>query len=75
MGTKKATFFSMFLFYAFKYLVIFPITVYNMIFIPLQLGFTIPFKGWYLFMEIITIIAYTYDLYLILKNYRFLKSL
>ena len=35
MGTNKATFFSMFAFYAFKYMLIFPITLYNMIFIPI----------------------------------------
>ncbi len=63
----------MFAFYAFKYMLIFPITVYNMILIPLQVGFSYPFRGWLLFMEVLTIITYTVDIYLILRHYRYLK--
>lgn len=41
-----------------------------MIFIPLQMGFNIKFEGWYLFMEILTMIVYGLDFVLILKHYR-----
>jgi hypothetical protein len=73
MGTKRATFGQMFAFYAFKYMLIFPISIYNMVFIPMQLGFSLKFQGWYLFMEIMTISAYTFDIFLILKHFRYLK--
>jgi hypothetical protein len=64
----------MFAFYAFKYFLVFPLSMYNLIFIPLQMGFSIPFTGWYLFMEILTILIYSFDVVLILRHYRNLKK-
>lgn len=64
----------MFVFYAFKYILVFPISIYNIIFIPLQIGFSISFSGWYLFMEVLTIITYFVDLFLIFRHYRNLQK-
>jgi hypothetical protein len=46
-----------------------------MIFIPLQMGFSIPFTGWILFMEIMTLIFYTMDLVVIIRRYKRLVNL
>ena len=60
----------MFSFYAFKYLLVFPLSIYNMIFIPLQMGFSIEFTGWYLFLEIMTILTYFLDVFYIFRHYK-----
>jgi len=70
----RPTFMSMFLFYAYKYLLVFPLTVYNIVFIPLQMGFSYEFKGWYLFMEILTILTYSVDIVFIAKQYFMLRK-
>lgn len=49
-------------YYGFRYCILFIISLYNMIFIPLQMAFTIEFKGPYLMMEIFTIVTYIVDL-------------
>jgi hypothetical protein len=41
---------------------IFIIILYNLIFIPLRFGFSLPFEGKFLFMEILTIFFYMVDL-------------
>lgn len=64
----------MFLFYAFKYLLIFPLTIYNLVFIPLQMAFNYEFTSWYLFFEILTILAYLADIFLIGRNLVLLKK-
>jgi len=64
----------MFTFYAFKYLLVFPISIYNLVFIPLQMGFYIEFSGWYLFMEIMTILTYFLDVFYIFRHYRNLRK-
>lgn len=53
---------------------LFILVTYNIIFIPLQMGFSIKFNGVYLFMEIMTMLVYTIDAFLIGKNYRNLKK-
>lgn len=72
-GTKSTdsppSFTSMFLFYAYKYLLVFPLALYNIVFIPMQMGFTITFDGWYLFFEIMTILVYSADIYFIGRHF------
>ena len=34
------------------------------------MGFSIPFHGWFLFLEILTLLVYLVDLVLITRNYR-----
>jgi hypothetical protein len=44
------------------------IVIYNLIFIPLQFGYRIPFKGIYLVMEILTWLLYIFDIIYRSKN-------
>jgi hypothetical protein len=73
-GQHQASFKLMFSFYAFKYLLVFPLSLYNLVFIPLQMGFSLEFAGWHLFMEIMTIFAYFLDVFYIYRHYRNLKN-
>lgn len=59
----------MFFFYAYKYILVFPLSLYNIVFIPLQMGFGYEFKGWYLFIEILTILTYSVDIFFICRQY------
>ncbi len=68
MGAK-ASLVSIFFFYAFKYFVILPLSIYNLVFIPLQMGFHYKFNGWTLFLEILTIIAYSLDVVMIARQF------
>lgn len=63
----------MFFFYAYKYILVFPLSLYNIIFIPLQMGFGYEFKGWYLFIEILTILTYSADVFFICRQYLSLR--
>jgi hypothetical protein len=38
------------------------------------MGFSIPFQGWYLFIEILTILTYTADIVFILREYLKMKK-
>ncbi len=73
-GQLNSTYTSMFFFYAFKYILVFPISVYNIVFIPLQFGFSIAFNHWYLFMEILTLIVYTIDIGFIIRQFLLLRK-
>ena len=70
---KKNTLTTMFFFYAFKYLLIFPLSLYNIVFIPLQMGFFMQFSDWSLFLEVLTMLSYSIDTILILRHYMLLK--
>jgi hypothetical protein len=43
---------------------------YNMVFIPLQFAYSISFSGWFLALEILTIILYVIDLSIKLYSYK-----
>jgi hypothetical protein len=44
------------------------IVIYNLIFIPLQFGYRIQFKGIYLIMEVFTMVMYAFDIFYRVKN-------
>ena len=44
------------------------IVIYNLIFIPLQFGYRIKFRGIYLVMEILTMFLYIFDIIYRSKN-------
>lgn len=48
------------------------ISVYNMIFIPLQFGYRIPFRGKYLVLELVTILLYGMDIFFRLRHIKLL---
>lgn len=54
-------------FYIFKYVIVFPLSIYNIVFIPLQMAFNYSYTETYLALEIITILAYLADLVLIIR--------
>jgi hypothetical protein len=60
-------------FYGFKYLIVFPLSIYNIVFIPLQMGFNYKYTETYLALEIVTILAYVADLVLIIRQYLHLR--
>ena len=59
--------------FLYRILMIF-VSVYNIIFIPLQFGFRIDFKGIYLIMEIFTILLYGIDVGVRIFEYRKIKK-
>ena len=48
--------------------------LYNLVFIPLQFGYRIPFNGIYLLLEVFTILLYGADIYFRVLNIRMLLS-
>lgn len=50
------------------------IVMYNIIFIPLQFGYRIPFHGVYLVLEVFTVILYLLDIFYRVKNLGMLKK-
>lgn len=48
--------------------------MYNIIFIPLQFGYRIPFHGVYLVLEVFTVILYLLDIFYRVKNLGMLKK-
>ena len=48
--------------------------MYNIIFIPLQFGYRIPFHGVYLVLEVFTVILYLLDIFYRVKNLRMLEK-
>jgi hypothetical protein len=50
------------------------IVMYNIIFIPLQFGYRIPFHGVYLVLEVSTVILYLLDIFYRVKNLRMLEK-
>jgi hypothetical protein len=69
----EASYSSIIAFYFFKYAIIFPLSVYNIVFIPLQMAFNYRFTGMYLALEVLTIFAYLVDIGLIARQCLFLK--
>ena len=60
---------AIFLAQTFRKVVLFIIVLYNLVFIPLQMGFLIEFRGVYLFMEILTLLTYFTDIIIITRRY------
>ena len=50
------------------------IVMYNIIFIPLQFGYRIPFHGVYLVLEVFTVVLYLLDIFYRVKNLRMLEK-
>lgn len=53
-----------------RHVLLFIVSLYNVLFIPLQMGFQMKFEGIYLFMEIFTILLYITDAILIIRSLR-----
>ena len=51
-------------------MLLFILVTYNIIFIPLQMGFMIQFEGIFIFMEIMTILTYILDLIMLIVEIR-----
>ena len=48
--------------------------LYNLVFIPLQLGYRISYSGIYLLLEVFTICLYGADIYYRVKNIQMLQA-
>ena len=57
-----------------RQIVLFLLSLYNVIFIPLQMGFSIAFEGWILYIELTTIGVYFIDAILIYNNLKLLQK-
>jgi hypothetical protein len=61
-ASKKNPFFVLLKKLRVKQNVMLLLTIYNLMFIPIQMAFRIPFEGVYLGLECLTILAYTFDI-------------
>ena len=50
------------------------VSIYNILFIPLQFGYRINFEGPFLMMELFTIILYCFDIKFRMQNLKLLQS-
>jgi len=49
------------------------VSIYNLIFTPLQFAYRIGFKGPYFIMEVCTVVLYVFDIYYRKRNLNYLK--